>query len=462
MTEVPANLFDRLETRIDGMTEEIVKTVQDVVRIESVNPTFPGPYFGYAGGEGQVSRYLAKVCEELTSDIAIFGKERGRDNVVAVMNGRGGGRSLVLNGHVDVVPPGEIGLWDQAAPFSGSVSDGRIWGRGTADQKAGLVSQTMAAIALSREGIKLRGNLLLEAVVGEENMEHDLGVSAVIERGYRGDGALISEGTCLDGSFMACPKSASVLWFRVTVRGKATHSSSRGSMIWPGGKGNSVGVNAIEKGLLILNGLRNLEHQWGFSKNHELFTPGHFTIHPGVIAGGPHISISPGIVAEFCTIDYNCWFPPVSNAEEIKAEISAHIANVAETDSWLCRYPPEVEWMLYWPALDTDPSHPLVTVLLTCLNDLNTHGGPTIAVPRGYGAVCDGAFIQQAGIPAAVLGPGSLYEAHSVNESVLVSEVVAAAKLYALAAMRWCGYDLSAESNTLARFSPVVACKQSS
>jgi acetylornithine deacetylase/succinyl-diaminopimelate desuccinylase family protein len=440
--DVSTELFDRVETRVEGMTEEIVKAVQSIVRIESVNPTFPGPCFGNVGGEGEVSRYLGKLCRDMTSDIQIFGKERGRENLVAVVNGQGGGRSLMLNGHVDVVPPGDIGLWDGGAPFSGSVSEGRIWGRGTADQKAGLVSQTMAAVALSREGIKLRGDLLLEAVVGEENMEHDLGVSAVMERGYKADAAIVTEGTCLEGAFAACPKSANALWFQVTVRGKATHSSSRGSMIYPGGRGNNVGVNAIEKGFLIFNGLRDLERIWGFSKTHELFPPGHFTLHPGVIAGGPHNSGSPGIVPEFCTIDYTCWFPPGENVEKIKAEISAHIASVAELDPWLRQYPPEVEWMLYWPALDTKPNNSLMTVLLRCLNDLNAYGGSAITIPRGYGAVCDGVFIQQAGVPVAVLGPGSLYEAHSVNESVLVDEVVAAAKIYALAAIRWCGFEL--------------------
>jgi acetylornithine deacetylase/succinyl-diaminopimelate desuccinylase family protein len=451
VTGIPVDIFDKVETRVEEMTEEIVSAVQDIVRIESVNPAFPGPYFGGVGGESQVSRYLGKICRELTSDIEIFGKKRGRDNVVAVVNGRGGGRSLVLNGHVDVVPPGEISLWDQAAPFSGSVSAGRIWGRGTADQKAGLVSQTMAAVALSREGIRLRGDLLLEAVVGEESMEHDLGVSAVLERGYRADAAIISEGTCLDGAFTACPKSANALSFRVTVNGKATHSSSRGSMIYPGGKGDNIGVNAIEKALLIIHGLRELERQWGFSKVHELFTPGHFTLHPGVIAGGPHNTVSPGIVPEFCTIDYNCWFPPDESVEEIKAEVSAHVKNVADLDPWLRRHNPEIEWVLYWPALDTEINHPLMTVLLRCLNDLNKRGVPAISTPHGYGAVCDGAFLQQSGVPSIVLGPGSLYEAHSVNESVRVIEVVTAAKLYALASATWCGFELDNRHQRLDR-----------
>ncbi|MBJ7333899.1 MAG: peptidase dimerization domain-containing protein, partial [Thermoleophilia bacterium] len=100
-----------------------------------------------------------------------------------------------------------------------------------------------------------------------------------------------------------------------------------------GGDGASVGVNAIDKGVLIFNALRQLEDEWGLTKQHPLFPPGHFTIHPGVVVGGPHGVMVPFFLSEFMTIDYCIWYSPDDNPEDVKQEIDLHIHRAAQLDT---------------------------------------------------------------------------------------------------------------------------------
>ena len=300
----------------------------------------------------------------------------------------------------------------------------------------------MAAAALHREGIKLNGDLLLEAVVGEEVMDHEAGVSAAIERGYTADAAIVTEPTGPPEPLSIVPTSPGLLWFSVTARGKGAHSSVRDETFRAGGRGEDVAVDAIEKGMLIYNGLRKLEDEWGITKAHDLFKPGHFVIHPGVISGGPHGVLVPFIISQFCTIEYAAWFPPDEDVEDIKHEIGSYIQAIADTDPWLTRNPPDIDWKLHWPSFTVEQDHEIISTVSAAHRQANGAdarvGGGEIA---GFCAVCDATFLNQAGIPAVVYGPGDIVQAHTVDEWCNTDEIVAAAKTYALAAIDWCGTD---------------------
>jgi acetylornithine deacetylase/succinyl-diaminopimelate desuccinylase-like protein len=410
-------MLDRVLAHVDGLRNELVEEISRAVRIPSVNPKYPGQvYDDVVGGEGEVSRFMADVYRGFGAEVDLFAVEPGRDNAVATVRGAAGGRSLIYNGHVDVVPPGDPANWHSGDPFSGRIDGDRIWGRGATDMKAGILAQAFAARALSECGVRLAGDLILQSVVGEEVMDHECGVTAAVKRGYRADAAVVSEPSAPPSPLAVIPVSPGLLWFSVTVAGKSSHSSMRGQTFRAGGAGPSVGVNAIDKGFLVFQALRALEDEWGLTKRHPLFAPGHFTIHPGVVTGGPHGVLVPFVLSEFMTIEYCIWYSPDDDPEDVKRDIERQISAVAQTDGWLREHPPTVEWKLHWPA--NRPDADAITAA-TCA----AHERAAVA----------------GGTPAISYGPGDLRVAHADDEYVLIDEVMCATRAYAALAMSWCG-----------------------
>ena len=330
----------RVTSRVNALRDELVDLISQAVRIPSVNPKYPGQvYAEVVGGEGDVSKLVAGVYRALGAEVDLWAVEPGRENAVGVIKGTGGGRSLIYNGHVDVVPPGDPAKWTSGDPFSGRIGPNRIWGRGSTDMKAGILAQAYAARALGECGVRLKGNLILEAVVGEEVMDHECGVTATVRRGYKADAAVVSEPSAPPSPLAVIPVSPGLLWFSVTVPGKATHASMRGATFRAGGD-MSVGVNAIDKGVYIFQALRQLEDEWGLTKQHPLFAPGHFTLHPGVVTGGPYGVLVPFVISEFMTIEYCVWYHPEEDPEDVKREIETHISRAASMDTWLRDHAP--------------------------------------------------------------------------------------------------------------------------
>ena len=153
-------LEDRVLAAIDQLAPELIAAVQRAVQIASIEPKYPGQsYDELVGRESEVARLVSAVHAESGAEAELFAIEPGRDNAVARLRGTGGGRSLVFNGHIDVVPPGNPDAWTTGEPFSGAHREGRIWGRGSGDMKAGVLAQAYAAVALQRAGVRLRGDL---------------------------------------------------------------------------------------------------------------------------------------------------------------------------------------------------------------------------------------------------------------------------------------------------------------
>jgi acetylornithine deacetylase/succinyl-diaminopimelate desuccinylase family protein len=421
--------------------DELVQAISEAVRIPSVNPRYPGQvYEEVVGGEGLVSRVVAEVYRELGAEVDVFALEPGRENAVGVIPGSGGGRSLIYNGHVDVVPAGRLENWSRD-PFSGQVDADRIWGRGSTDMKAGVLAQAFAARALMRSGVRLKGDLILEAVVGEECMNHDIGVSATIERGYRADAAVVSEPTTGIRPLAVMPTSPGQLWFTLTVHGKITHAANRGQTLHPSSSGTAPGVSAIDKGFMLYEGLRRLEQEWSFSKRHPDYRPGHFTIMPGIIEGGSSGVQFPLFVPERMRIEYLVWYPPDDDPQEVMREIEEHVRHLAATDEWLRQHEPQLQWRLHWPANAPEASE--ITEAVCAAHTQAAEGTPLAggAEVSGFPAVDDASWFTLAGIPAISYGPGDLAVAHADNEFVRIDEVMCATRTFALLAMRWCGVD---------------------
>jgi len=440
-TDVQTRVLAEVESRKDDLLGALSKAVQ----IESVNPKYPGQvYDEVVGGEGEVSKFVATFYEELGCEIDLFAVEPGRENAVGVWRGSGTGRSLVYNGHVDTVPPGDPANWKSGSPFSGKIDSDRVWGRGSTDMKGGILAQAFAALAIRNAGLRLKGDLILEAEVGEEVMDHECGTTAILKRGYTADAAVVSEPSAPPDALAVVPITPGLWWFSVTVRGKATHASMRGETFRAGGLGPQVGVNAIDKGVFIFQAIRQLEDTWGLTKHHPLFAPGHFTIHPGVLTGGPTGVLVPFVVSEFMTIEYCIWYHPDEKPEDVRKEVEDHVATAARLDPWLREHPPELDWKLNWPASVVDPDHPIVNAVADAhewaAEGTRFAGRPPI---RGFAAVEDTAFLNIGGVPAISYGPGDIRVAHADDEHVLIDELMTATKTYAVLALEWCGFEES-------------------
>src|SRR5262249_44095903 len=234
------------------------------------------------------------------------------------------GRSLLLNGHVDVVPPGDLGAWTGRDPYSGRVDDGLLYGRGACDMKAGLTAALFAVRALARSGVPLGGDVLLASVQGEE--DGGLGTYALIRRGWSADACVLPEPTGLD----IVPATAGALTFRLRVPGQAAHAARRTS-----------GVSAVEKFWQIWRALSALERRRNASVDPlvarwDIAYP----ISVGMVRGGEWASTVPDVlVAEGrlgVMVD-----EPVAAA---RADLELAVAQACEADPWLRDHPVQVEW----------------------------------------------------------------------------------------------------------------------
>lgn len=428
---------DDVIREIDHLAPSMIDALCELVRIESVNPKYPGQsYEALVGREGAVAARLGALFEEAGADVDLFAVEPGRENAVGFLRGRGGGRSLALNGHIDVVPGGDPDHWERGLPFSGEVHGDLVFGRGTADAKASLVAQAFAAKAIAAAHVELMGDLVLQAVVGEEMGDHMCGTTAVAQRGYVTDAAVVGEPT----SVGMAPVSPGLIWFSVTVTGKQAHSGLRGLTVHPTLDGSSLGVNAIDKGFSLYQALRQLEDEWAETKRHPLFTPGYFGILPGVVRGNPTGITVPFSLADTMTIEYCAYHDPRDSTDAVKAEIAERIAQVASHDPWLRDHPPAIAWKLEWPATEFSPGQPIVQSLsrahIGAAVGTVFEGDPAVG---GFLGVCDTTWLGAAGVPSVVYGPGDFKLAHAPDEHVRIDEVVLACRTYALLALDWCG-----------------------
>jgi acetylornithine deacetylase/succinyl-diaminopimelate desuccinylase-like protein len=182
--------------RIDELRDEAVALLQELVATNSVNPNYPGvDRAEFIGGETRCNDILERRYAAAGLETHRVAADPERSNLVGVRAGIGGGRSLIMNGHVDTVPPAEADRWTCGSPWSPELRDGDLYGLGSTDMKGSAVSMWLAAQALQDVGIQLAGDLQLHSVVGEESAEYQLGTLACVEAGFRADGAVVTEPT---------------------------------------------------------------------------------------------------------------------------------------------------------------------------------------------------------------------------------------------------------------------------
>lgn len=343
----------------------------------------------------------------------------GSPNVVGVLKGTGGGRSLLLNGHVDVVPEGDRNQWLHD-PYSGEVVDGKLYGRGATDMKGGNTALFLALAAVQGLGLKLNGDVIVQSVVEEES--GGAGTLAAIVRGYRADAALIPEPTNL----RIFPKQQGSMWFRVTVKGRSAHGGTR-----------YEGVSAIEKSMKVIEHIRELEQVRNARITDPLYAsnPIPIPINMGVIQGGNW----PSSVPDSVKLEGRMGVAPEEKQEDAKAEMRIWMDRLQELDPWFAQHPPGLEWFgAQWVPGSVDPDHPLMQVLIQQYREVKQEEPAIEASPWGT----DGGLLTLLGeTPCIIFGPGITQVAHYPNEHIVLEDMFAAAEIIALTLIHWCGFD---------------------
>lgn len=422
-----SNPAEVISNAVDQLRDELVGFCQSLVRI----PSLPGE-------EQNVQTAVASKLRELQLEVDVvrsnFDELKDhpafcddgiafdeRINVVGRWHGagdsNGGARSLILNGHVDVVPVGKLELWDES-PWSGTIKDGQLFGRGSCDMKSGLAAGIFAVQTLQNLGFAPQKDVLVESVIGEES--GGVGTLTSIVKGYRADAAIIMEPTRL----VMCPAHAGALTFRIKVPGQAIHASMKRS-----------GVSAIEKFYRILDAANELEYQRHRNYCNPLY-PDPLGIAPisfGTVQGGEWHSTVPNEVV----VEGRYGVLPGESRETARAIFAETIRSAAAGDPWLKENPPELEWFEgQFESGETDIDDPIIELLGGSHREIVGQEPQIEGVPYGSDLRL---FTNHGQMPAILYGPGDVANAHSVNEFVPLDEVIACTKILALTIYRTCG-----------------------
>jgi acetylornithine deacetylase len=347
----------------------------------------------------------------------------GRPQLAARLPGSGGGRSLLLNGHIDVVPARREDGWEHD-PFDPQVADGRIVGRGACDMKGGIAAMVVAAEALAETGA-LRGDIVVCTNTDEESS--GVGGLACARRGVTADYTIVPEPSSLE----VWPACRGTVYCTIEVPGRAGHAEEEHPHWRDGGA-----VNAIDKGRFLLDGVDLLRREWRSRADltHPLLDPPDVVPTKFVADAGWDVTIP-----DRATIDISVLILPQQAdargwTSAVQAEVEAFLRRWCATDSWLAEHRPSFRWHTEVNPSETPVDTPSVRALLAA----NAALGLPVKL-GGLGSWYDGAtFALETGTPALMYGPRAIDWAHTVGEYVPIDDLVACAQGIAIAGRRLC------------------------
>jgi acetylornithine deacetylase len=345
----------------------------------------------------------------------------GRPNVTAVYKGQGGkGRSLVLNGHIDVVSPEPLWGWSHD-PWGAEVVGRRLYGRGAEDMKGGIAMMVLALEAIMAAGLSLHGDVFVESVLEEECCGN--GTLACRLSGYSAgaDAAIITEPSELGANVT----DVGVMWFRVRVRGTSGHVGDA-----------HKAINAIEKCFPLIRALRGLEEEMNRQVSHPAYVEhGHpINLNVGIIKGGDW----PSTVPAECSFTCRLSFEPGVKYGDIRQRVEACLMEAAQKDPWLRQERPRIEYYGFQAeGSAVDKNGEFLQVLGRCHQKV-THEEMAFHVST---ALTDMRYFNlYTGIPAASYGPVGA-NGHAGDEYVDIDSIITGAKTLSLFMLDWCGYD---------------------
>jgi acetylornithine deacetylase len=413
----------RIIAAVEERRGEVVAFLQRLIQFDSVT-----------GNETEIQGFVAERLDAVGLEVDRFDSDpdvlrqypgfleperpmAGRPNIVGVWKGRGGGRSLLLNGHVDTVPLEPMSEWERG-PLSGSLAEGMVWGRGASDMKGGVAAMTMAVAVLKGLGLRPGGDVILESVVDEERT--GLGTLACVHRGYRADAGICCETSDLE----VMPACIGRMWFTIHVRGKPAGISAR----WEG-------VSAIDKAMKFVGAVEALEAMRIQDLRHPLFPDNRGALPCAVtmFRSGTFPSIAP----EEATLRGSMGLMPYEDPARVEAQLRAQIMRVCEADPWLRHNPAELTtkggYVAAGAEIPTD--HPIVDAVGRSFRQV-TGREPILSARMG---ASDTRFLIPLGhTPTVIFGPGPTSQMHAMNEHVPVENVITATKVLALAVHDWC------------------------
>ena len=321
MVEAKRRLLEEVDSRQDG----IVRLLRDLVRIPSVT-----------GEEGEIQRFVADYVGKLGLEVDLWESDwhalkqhpeyvpvtrgyEGRPNILALLRGTGGGRSLLLNGHTDTVPVGPRDAWDHE-PLAAELVGGRVYGRGASDMKSGVAAMIAAIECFLAAGLRPKGDVLLNVVVDEELSGH--GTLDTLVRGYTADA-----GICAETSENAVqPACIGRIWFEIAIKGKPAGIQRR-----------YLGVNAIELGYRIVQAVAELEKMRLETVSHPLY-PSIVDAIPCMI-GSFEAGSFPSAFPDACLLKGSLATVPGEDHAAVKQSLVDQVARVAAADA-LAEGPP--------------------------------------------------------------------------------------------------------------------------
>ncbi|MHA2392249.1 MAG: ArgE/DapE family deacylase [Promethearchaeota archaeon] len=375
----------------------LLELLKEMVRINSVNPSLvPG-----APGESEIANYLANYMENLGMEVSLDEVQPGRVNAVGVLKGVGGGKTLLLNGHSDTVGTHYM----PNDPFNPIIKDGKMYGRGTYDMKAGLAASIGALKAVIDSGEELEGDVIVAAVCDEEFAS--IGTEKLMEQTVA-DAAIVGEPTALNVQIA----HKGFAWINIETHGLAAHGSLY-----------EIGVDAITKMGKVLTRLEQLDKDLKKKKHHLLTSP---SIHASIIGGGRELSTYP----DHCKLQLERRTIPGEDEDYIDNEIKQMLSFIANHDP---KFSANFDITFVRGAMEVDPHEEICQLLQKTTQKI------TGSVPRfigGFGWM-DTEIIFNKGIPAVAYGPKG-FGAHAAEEWVELESIMNTAKVQEYVIKKFC------------------------
>ena len=346
---------------------------------------------------------------------------KNRPNVVGTWKGSGGGgKSLILNGHIDTVTVEPSNEWTHV-PYGAEIIEGKMFGRGVSDMKSGIVAAIIALESLIELGVKLRGDVIFQSVVNEEHAGN--GTLACIEQGFTADAAIITEPT---KHHIRLGSAGSVCW-GVEIAGRSRPTGAR----WTGREQN--GISAIEKIPRIIDSLLEMEQRINKNCRHpHLDEQNPFSLVMGRVRGGHY----DGVTASECILNGTAYFgSEVGSVPDVMEYIRNAVAEGSKKDPWLLAKPPNVFFLHHDDPSDIDENEPIIQTLSVAAEKVLGKKPPRY---RGTAACDMRHLINQGNIPTTVLGPGWGDQIHKPDEFMPIDSMLPAIKIIALGIYKWC------------------------